>query len=146
MENYKAWKPMFENWTSVVFAKSILYLLSHKHSWSFIVFQAIFNDFFYTHMNIFLKDFLYFLRQFEATNQHNIPEKYFWREYLINLSNFRGCVSMGAVGAMAPTNFQKDAFGTDEISNSMYICNSYLIDCTHENFCQYRMALTFSYS
>ena len=31
---------------------------------------------------------------------------------------------MGAVGAMAPTNFQKDAFGTHEISNSMYINNT----------------------
>ena len=33
----------------------------------------------------------------------------------------RGCVSMGAVGAMAPTNLQKDMFGTHEISNSMHI-------------------------
>ena len=36
---------------------------------------------------------------------------------------------MGAVGAMAPTNFPKDTFGTHEISNSMYIGTSYLIDC-----------------
>ena len=35
---------------------------------------------------------------------------------------------MGAVGAMAPTNFKKDAFGTHEISNSMYIGTIYLID------------------
>ena len=38
---------------------------------------------------------------------------------------------MGAVGAMAPTNFQKDAFGTHEILNSMYISKSYLIIRTH---------------
>ena len=40
----------------------------------------------------------------------------------------RGCVSMGAVGAMALTNFLEDAFGTHEISDSMYIGTSYLID------------------
>ena len=33
---------------------------------------------------------------------------------------------MGAVGAMAPTNFKMDALGTREISNSMYIGTSYL--------------------
>ena len=41
---------------------------------------------------------------------------------------------MGAVGAMAPTNFQKDAFGTHEILNSMYIGTSYLIDWHPWNF------------
>ena len=41
---------------------------------------------------------------------------------------------MGAVGAMAPTNFQKDAFGTHEISDSMYIGTSYLIDWHPQNF------------
>ena len=39
---------------------------------------------------------------------------------------------MGAVGAMAPTNFTKDTIGTHEISNSIYIGTSYLIDCHHE--------------
>ena len=41
---------------------------------------------------------------------------------------------MGAVGAMAPTNFQKDAFGTHEILNSMYIGTSFLIDWHPSNF------------
>ena len=41
---------------------------------------------------------------------------------------------MGAVGAMAPMNFQKDVFGTNEISNSMYISASYLIDWHSLNF------------
>ena len=40
----------------------------------------------------------------------------------------RRCVSMGAVGAMAPMNLTKDAIGTHEILNSMYIGTSYLID------------------
>ena len=35
---------------------------------------------------------------------------------------------MGAMGAMEPRNFQKDAFGTHKISNSMYIGTIYLID------------------
>ena len=47
---------------------------------------------------------------------------------------YRGCSSLGAVGAMAPTNFQKDAFGTHEISNFMYIATSYLIDWHPWNF------------
>ena len=42
---------------------------------------------------------------------------------------------MGAVDAMAPTNFQNDMFGTHEISNSMNIGTSFLIDFgTHEIF------------
>ena len=41
---------------------------------------------------------------------------------------------MGAVGAMASTNFPKDTFGTHEISNSMYIGTSYLIDWHPQNF------------
>ena len=52
----------------------------------------------------------------------------------VHKPNDRGCVSMGAVGAMAPTNFQKDAFGTHEILNSMYIGTSYLIDWHPWNF------------
>ena len=36
---------------------------------------------------------------------------------------------MDAVGAMTPAKFQKDEFGTHEISNSMYIGTRYLIDC-----------------
>ena len=35
---------------------------------------------------------------------------------------------MGAMGAMAPTNFEKDAFGTHEILNSVYIGYSFVID------------------
>ena len=46
----------------------------------------------------------------------------------------RGCVSMGAVGAMAPTNFPKDVFGTHEISNSIYIGTSFVIDWHLWNF------------
>ena len=41
---------------------------------------------------------------------------------------------MGAVGALAPMNFQKDALGTHEILNSMYIGTSYLIDWHPWNF------------
>ena len=41
---------------------------------------------------------------------------------------------MGAVGAIAPTNFQKDAFGTHEISNFMNIGSSFLIDWHPWNF------------
>ena len=41
---------------------------------------------------------------------------------------------MGALGAMAPMNFQKDAFGTHEILNSMYIGTSFLIDWHPSNF------------
>ena len=36
----------------------------------------------------------------------------------------RGCVSMGATGAMAPMNFQRDAFGTHEILKSVFIGSS----------------------
>ena len=41
---------------------------------------------------------------------------------------------MGAVGAMAPTNFQKDTIGTHEISKSMYIATSYFFDCHPQSF------------
>ena len=36
------------------------------------------------------------------------------------LIKYRGCVSMGAMGAMAPTNFQRVAFGTHEFLMSMH--------------------------
>ena len=41
---------------------------------------------------------------------------------------------MGAVGSMAPTNFQKDAFDTHEILTSMYLGTSFLIDWHPSNF------------
>ena len=34
----------------------------------------------------------------------------------------RGCISMGAVGAMAPTNFERVAFGTHEILHFFNTC------------------------
>ena len=33
---------------------------------------------------------------------------------MVQIHISRGCVSMGARGAMAPTNFEKDAFGTHD--------------------------------
>ena len=59
----------------------------------------------------------------------DIIEIYFSLELLS-----RECVSMGAVGAMAPMNFQKDVFGTHETLKSMYSVTICLIDWHPGNF------------